>query len=169
VRAALPEMPPHVLVVPPESRINTYDLIELAQFGLTYTTTVGLEMAMSGVPVIVAGETHYRGKGFTHDPEGLEAYYETIDRLLQQPQAARLSERQVDLAWRYAARFFFEYPFPFPWHLIDFWDDVRAAPPEQVYRDPDGGPYAATLAALSGEAFMWEEKQHAAEVERLVS
>ena len=30
-------------------------LVEIAELGLVYTTTVGMEMAMSGVPVIVSG------------------------------------------------------------------------------------------------------------------
>ena len=34
---------------------------------LCYTTTVGLEAAVRGIPVAVAGETHYRGRGFTSD------------------------------------------------------------------------------------------------------
>ena len=46
-----------------------HDLVETAGLGLVYTTTVGLEMAMSGVPVIVIGQTHYRGKGFSLDPD----------------------------------------------------------------------------------------------------
>ena len=72
LRAASPELPDHVRAVPPESDISTYDLIELADVGLVYTTTVGLEMAMRGIPVIVAGQTHYRGKGFTTDPGSVE-------------------------------------------------------------------------------------------------
>jgi capsule polysaccharide export protein KpsC/LpsZ len=55
-------------VIRPTEKINTYDLMEIAGLGLAYTTTVGMEMAMRGVPVILAGQTHYRGRGFTHDP-----------------------------------------------------------------------------------------------------
>jgi hypothetical protein len=55
VRQELPELPPHVTVVGPESPVNTYDLMELAHLGLVYTTTVGMEMAMAGIPVITAG------------------------------------------------------------------------------------------------------------------
>jgi hypothetical protein len=41
LRAASPELPDHVRAVPPGSDISTYDLIELADVGLVYTTTVG--------------------------------------------------------------------------------------------------------------------------------
>ncbi len=59
------ELPENVRVIRPEDETNTYDLVEIADFGLVYTTTVGMEMAMSGLPVIVTGKTHYAEKGFT--------------------------------------------------------------------------------------------------------
>ena len=84
--------------------------------------------------------------------------FQILDRLVSDPEAARLSEQQVELAWRYAARFFFEYPFAFPWHLLDFWDDIQASPPELIFQARDGGPYAATIRALLGEPIEWARK-----------
>ena len=55
-------------MIAPTEKVNTYDLIAAADVGLVYTTTVGLEMAMCGIPVIVVGDTHYRERGFTNDP-----------------------------------------------------------------------------------------------------
>lgn len=155
VNAALPELPAHVIVVPPESKINTYDLIELAHLGLAYTTTVGMEMVMGGVPVISAGQSHYRGKGFTCDPTSLEDYLAAIDDLMAQPLGRRLETAQKDLARRYAYRFFFEYPFPFPWHLIQFWEDVAARPLKTVLMPEYRQRYQPTLEALLGEPIGW--------------
>jgi hypothetical protein len=42
VREALPELPSHIHVIGALDKINTYDLIEIADVGLAYTTTVGL-------------------------------------------------------------------------------------------------------------------------------
>lgn len=156
VRGALPQLPEHVIVVPPDSRVNTYDLIELAHVGLTYTTTVGMEMAMSGVPVVVAGRCHYRGKGFTFDPETPDEYWGMLEELVARPREARLEEERVDLSLRYAYRFFFDYPFPFPWHLLEFWDDIRARPLEAVLSPESRPGYERTLEALAGEAVRWE-------------
>ena len=153
VRTALPSMPTHVAVVEPDSEINTYDLIELADLGLVYTTTVGLEMATAGVPVIVAGETHYRGRGFTHDPASLDDYFAAIDEYLgpEPPPAVN-----TELANRYAYRFFFDYPFEFPWHLLDFWDDLAVRPVSTVLGDDDS--YDETLQALIGEPIDWQAR-----------
>ena len=155
VRQVLPKLPPQVAVIPPDSEINTYDLIELAHLGLVYTTTVGLEMAMYGVPVVVAGYTHYRGKGFTIDPASMQEYLDQLDRLLREPLGRVLPREQVDLAWRYAYRFFFEYPFPFPWHLISFWEDLADRPLEAVVAGGGSEHYARTLRALAGEPVNW--------------
>ena len=66
VRQVLPKLPEHIRLIGPKDKINTYDLIDVADLVLVYTTTVGLEMAMNGLPVIVSGKTHYRGRGFTY-------------------------------------------------------------------------------------------------------
>jgi hypothetical protein len=116
VREALPEMPEHIRLVGFDDPINTYDLIAIADLGLVYTTTVGLEMAMSGTPVIVLGNTHYREKGFTLDPSSWDEYFQMLDSALKASENKRLSEQQVRRAWHYAYRFFFDYPRPFPWH-----------------------------------------------------
>jgi len=158
VRQATLEMPSTVRVVPPDSDINTYDLIEIAHLGLVYTTTVGMEMVMQGVPVIVCGATHYRGKGFTHDPASWEAYIELLDKLLGEPLGRRAADEQTELAMRYAYRFFFEYPFPFPWNVIGFWRDMEARPFEDVVRDMRDSPYAQTMDALLGRPIDWSRK-----------
>jgi capsule polysaccharide export protein KpsC/LpsZ len=155
VRQVSPELPPGVVVIPPDSEINTYDLIGLAHLGLVYTSTVGLEMAMFGLPVVVCGDTHYRGKGFTYDPASMPEYLAQVGSLLQDPLGRSLPPEQVELAWRYAYLFFFEYPFPFPWHLLSFWEDLAARPLEQVVGEGGRGPYAKTLRALAGEPIQW--------------
>jgi hypothetical protein len=154
VHSTLPTLPPHVTVVPPDSNINTYDLIDMAHVGLVYTTTVGMEMAMNGVPVIVSGSTHYRQKGFTFDPETLGEYTSLIDEQLKEPIGRMLPKSQIDLAWKYAHRFFFDYPFQFPWHLIHFWDDIENRSIEEVLSDP-ASIYQRTFDALVGEPIRW--------------
>jgi hypothetical protein len=157
VRQTLPVVPPHVTLIPPESRVNTYDLIDNAHLGLVYTSTAGLEMAMHGVPVLTAGQTHYRGKGFTDDPETLQDYFRLLEVRLAEPIGRTLSQDRIDLAWRYAHRFFFEFPFRFPWHLLQFWKDMEARPLEKLVSERLPGPYAEVLGVMAGETVDWEE------------
>ena len=68
VSEILPELPAHIHLMGPREKINTYDIMQITDLGMVYTTTVGMEMAMHGIPVLVTGLTHYRGRGFTMDP-----------------------------------------------------------------------------------------------------
>jgi len=77
--------------------------------GLVYTSTVGLELAARGVPVVVAASTHYRGRGFTLDPDTEAAYWAAVDGILASPPQAAERRRVQDLARRYAVLFFFRF------------------------------------------------------------
>ncbi len=107
------ELPEHIRLIGAKEKVNTYDLMEIGGLGLVYTTTVGMEMAMYGVPVIVAGDTHYRGRGFTYDPppgNSITACWTACCRIFRETAGGE----QVESAWEYAYRFFFEFPRPSP-------------------------------------------------------
>ncbi len=156
VREALPELPSHIHVIGALDKINTYDLIEIADVGLAYTTTVGLETAMNGRPVISCGETHYRKRGFTLDPNTWDEYYATLEKVLADIPGHQLNEKQTEFAWNYAYRFFFEYPRPFPWRLMNFWDDLETWPLEKVLSEEGLAQFGDTFGFLVGEPFTWK-------------
>jgi len=167
IERAVPERPEHIHVIGPNEKINTYDLMEIASLGLAYTTTVGMEMAMRGVPVIVAGQTHYRGRGFTHDPMTYDEYFGMLEELLPGSlvgrlsgstenrktgkQVNRLTEQQVEAAWNYAYRFFFDFPFDFPWRLMHFWKDYEIWPLARVLSDEGRAAFGKAFDYLAGE------------------
>ncbi len=159
VKQSMPNLPENIHLVLADASVNTYDLIEMADLGLVYTTTVGMEMAMTGVPVIVAGFTHYREKGFTFNPDSWQAYFETIDRILKTPEDFRLSEQQINDVWHYAYRFFFDFTRPFPWHLLYFWDDVNEWPLDRVLGDEGQELFGDTFRYLVGEPLDWRTRQ----------
>ena len=154
VNTVLPHLPEHIHLIGPREKVNTYDLIEMADLGLVYTTTTGMEMAMSGVPVIVAGVTHYKNNGFTFDPQTYPEYFELLDKILMQPEKHRLSKEQVDLAWRYAHTFFFEFSLPFPWRLFKLWEDVKERPVAYVIGE-GYEKYEKTFRYLTGDPIEW--------------
>jgi hypothetical protein len=156
VREALPELPSHIHIIGALDKINTYDLIEIADVGLAYTTTVGLETAMNGRPVISCGETHYRKRGFTLDPNSWDEYYAILENVLADIPAHQLNEKQTEFAWNYAYRFFFEYPRPFPWRLMNFWDDLEVWPLEKVLSEEGLAQFKDTFDFLVNEPFTWK-------------
>jgi hypothetical protein len=155
INRVLPRLPEHIHVIKPEEDVNTYDLIAAADLGLVYTTTVGLEMAMSGVPVIVVGDTHYRGKGFTQDPDSWVRYYKTLKAVIEDPSAFRMTDQQIEAAWAYAYRFFFDFPQPFPWHLVNPWEDFEKNDIECIFNSRDWPQYERVFNYLAGEPMDW--------------
>ncbi len=157
VRQVLHRMPEHVRLIGPKDKVNTYDLIEVADLGLVYTTTVGMEMAMNGVPVIVSGHTHYRGHGFTYDPESWVTYFKLLGQILENPAAFRLNHAQVERAIQYVYGFFFDFPRPFPWHLVRMWDDYKSRPLSHVLNPEGKEHWGATFRYLIGDPIDWSK------------
>lgn len=106
-----PDLRPNIQVLGPDEPMSSYALMDACDAGLVYTSTTGLELASSGVPTIVAGATHYRGKGFTVDVDTPAAFEAALDRVLDDPKSLA---PDVDAARRYAHFFFFRGPVPAP-------------------------------------------------------
>ena len=112
---------------------------------------------MSGIPVIVSGKSHYRKKGFTLDPSTWDEYFSMLEETLADIEKYKLSQEQVNLAWNYAYRFFFNYPCPFPWHL-HFWDELSTWPFEKVLSVEGQKIFADTFRYLVGETRDWKKE-----------
>ena len=105
--ARVGELPPNVRLVGPNEPVSSYGILAFSDLVLCYTTTVGLEAAARGIPVAVAGATHYRGRGFTIDVES----YADLEKAIAEPPP--MTPEQVELARRYAFAFFFRLMIPF--------------------------------------------------------
>ncbi|TAK34786.1 MAG: hypothetical protein EPO21_08435 [Chloroflexota bacterium] len=116
-------LPPNVRVVGPESDLSSYALVDMSDLVLVYTSTVGLEAATRGKTVLVAGETHYRGKGFTVDPNTREDYYAALAYLLGRHGTDCANEVRT-LARRYAYLLFFRFMLPFTLYDADAYPRV---------------------------------------------
>jgi hypothetical protein len=73
------------------------------------------------------------------------------------PEQYRLSKHEIGVAREYAYRFFFEYPQPYPWHLLHLWDDIDEAPIEAVLSDAGMQQYGDTFRYLVGEPIDWSK------------
>lgn len=100
-----PALPPNVFVIPPESPINTYAVVDQCNAVLIYATTAGIELAGAGHRVVVAGESWVREKGFTIDVASPEAYVEILDSLPLNE--SKLDPEQWILAQKYAYHHYF--------------------------------------------------------------
>ena len=74
IRDAFPELPSNVTIIAPELKINTYDLFPFIDVGVIFNGTLGLEMLLSGIPVISTGKTTHFGLGFAVEPADKDQY-----------------------------------------------------------------------------------------------
>lgn len=102
-------LPASIKVIPSESNYSTYALMALCRAVLIYGTKTGVELAPTGVPVIVAGEAWIRNKGVTHDVSTREDYRDVLRQL---PTMQRSSRDVVTLAKKFAYHFFFRRMIP---------------------------------------------------------
>lgn len=153
LRGVLPELPAHIKFIAPGTDINTYSLMRIAQLGMVFNSTTGLEMAMRGVPVVMPVEAHYTDKGFTIDPTTEREYFAAIDaRLAQGTAAPPLTKEQVRLAWCYFDLYTYSWPRQFPWHLSSFKEDMERWPIERVASGEGLERFGETFALLAGRA-----------------
>lgn len=71
---------PNFTVIPPDSPVDTYGLVASSDKIVTFMSSVGIEAAFRGKPVILLGSNFYRELGSTYNPES----HEEVIALLQQ-------------------------------------------------------------------------------------
>jgi hypothetical protein len=81
IREQIGELPPHVRILSPDTRISTLSLFKTVDVGITVRGSIGYELPCFGVPVVTAGTGRYSGFGFTEDHATREAYMDTLAHL----------------------------------------------------------------------------------------
>ncbi|EGV30542.1 Methyltransferase type 11 [Thiorhodococcus drewsii AZ1] len=88
----------HIALAPAD--INNQSLFDFTHAIVTVTGTAGIEFASQGIPVILAGQAHYSGHGFTHEPKSLADYYQLLSDVAD---LSRLSPSVVDRVYALVA------------------------------------------------------------------
>jgi capsule polysaccharide export protein KpsC/LpsZ len=108
-------LPDSVSVLPPDTDVNTYELIRDLDSAIVYNSTVGLEASYLGTPVVTAGETHYRNLGITHDPQTECEYVDLIEDISKLKITTKMHSRAV----RYLYYLFYQKHLTFPFISYD--------------------------------------------------
>ena len=112
-----PSLPSNIFIIAPESDVSSVLLADVSSAAIIYATKLGIELAYRKVPLIVAGETLCRGKGFSIDISSKEHYVATL---------ASIGNLNIDvgkasvLAEKYAYHLFFNLMIEFPYITSDF-------------------------------------------------
>jgi hypothetical protein len=101
IRSVHAELPPNIMVLPPNSTMTIYDLIPHLRAAMTFTTTASLELAIAGIPVILTGAAPWRNAGFTLDPAAPSDYAACLASTLDGSFQLAGASPQSTLARRY--------------------------------------------------------------------
>lgn len=78
-------LPPNVRLIPSDDLTSSYDLIAMATVVLNYISTIGLEAAAAGWPVVTAGWSHYSLTGIVWQADNPDHFCSLLDRLTVEP------------------------------------------------------------------------------------
>jgi hypothetical protein len=106
IRKRYGSLPDRITLLEGHTAVSSYVLAEIAQAPILYATRLGLEMALRGKRPWLAGQTTYRGRGFTRDLTSRREMEALLDaRTFDET----LSPSEVLLAERFAYLWFFRY------------------------------------------------------------
>lgn len=125
LKAALVNLPSNVQVVWPQDKVSSYDLIEASDLTLIAWSTVGLEAARLGTPVIAAFKNNhvYPDDRFVQCPGDRDGYFVAVRDALSRPAAADTANILAAFRWYALTRF------------------ARSVFLGDVFRDPDASSF----------------------------
>ncbi|MHC4234624.1 MAG: capsular polysaccharide export protein, LipB/KpsS family [Planctomycetota bacterium] len=107
--ATFDTLPHNILVIPPESSLTAHDVLRVLDVALVYTSTVGVEAAYFGKPVVNVGGGWHAGRGFSIDVNTPQRHFEVLSEIC----SGRLSPAAPrELGRRYAYSLFFRSTLP---------------------------------------------------------
>jgi hypothetical protein len=109
-----PDLADRVTLIPPGDRVSAAALCAIADVVSVYNSTAGLEAVARGVPTLVGGAPHFRGRGFTVDIDSPAHYRRVLDSWgTGSPVSA--APGAADLARRWVHLFYLRYHVPMGW------------------------------------------------------
>jgi hypothetical protein len=125
LKEALVDLPPNVQVVWPQDKVSSYDLIEASDLTLIAWSTIGLEAARLGTPVIAAFKNNhvYPDDHFVQCAGDREAYFVAVRDTLTRNDSVSVSDILAAFRWHVLTRF------------------ARSVFLGDVFRDPDAASF----------------------------
>ena len=108
-------------ILPSQTSINTYGLIDIADLGLVYSSDVGWEMVLKNKPVISGGMGAAWGKNIQYDPKSLKDYFNKINIFIKNKKVAVPNSKKIN-AFKFMNFYMQEVPKTFPFPLFEYWN-----------------------------------------------
>jgi hypothetical protein len=72
----------NVMFVPPDERLSSYELIQRSKFVMIYNSTIGLEAALMGAPVLSSGRARFTSYPIVFFPSTIEGFRKQAEEFL---------------------------------------------------------------------------------------
>ncbi len=110
IKDKYPTLPSHIKVISALEKTSPQSFYQLLDGGITVAGTGGIELALLGKPVILAGKAYYGEKGFTYDSQDIDQYTALLH---QTSSIQKLTSQQIHFAELFAYTIFIQKPIPF--------------------------------------------------------
>ncbi len=104
------DLPKNARIVMPADKISSYTLADMAEVGLVYLSTIGLEMAARGQPIVAVAKGSYGHRGFVKFVEKPAHYEHAIRSEIEQGRQLETARQ----ARRFAYHMWHSLSIPFP-------------------------------------------------------
>lgn len=83
IKKRFPTLPKNTAVIEPDNALNSYQLVREAKVVTVYSSSIGLESALKGKTVLMAGWSHYAMDGIAIVPKDAMDYFQKLERALK--------------------------------------------------------------------------------------
>lgn len=127
-------LPENVLLFMPGDEVSSYEIIKHTDIGLVFVSTLSIEMACRGIPVIAAGNPLWALSSAVESPASREEYFHTLQEYVKKNITSSARIEKMRSAYRLAYAFFKRWYVFLPFYKM-------------------GDPYSAELAVDGPEKF----------------
>jgi Capsule polysaccharide biosynthesis protein len=107
-----PSLPENIFFMSNDTSVKPYELFDKIDVGLVYTGTLGLEMAISGVPVLAGGVANYTEvEGIVYPIKNIDEYF---DLMIDPKEVIKFAKESRNIAYKYGYLFFRQTEVPMP-------------------------------------------------------
>jgi hypothetical protein len=86
---------PNIILFDASDKVDSYTLIEHMEFGLIYSSTIGMEIAYMNKPCLLAGDGFYKDKSFVMYKENKNDYFSQLSQWLTNPSAFAINRSEL--------------------------------------------------------------------------
>lgn len=153
---------PNVVFIEPQEYLSSYELIQRARFVMVYNSSIGLEAALLGAPVLCGGKARYTQYPIVFFPDSQQAYRQQAEDFLDCPDALEIPAEYRRNARRFMYYQLFRASLPFGEYLENHprpgFVQLRRFPWIQLLPERSETMRVLVDGILHGQPFLLDEK-----------